>query len=448
MRLPFTGSIDLRPFQHKALVEIDRSFSNHSRVLLVAPTGSGKTVIAGCLAALVVKRLRQRCVFLVHRRELMAQAVGTLQQFGLGDFTGTIGGGSIENAWAPFIVASIPTLARNKLRLKADFVIVDEAHHINARTWGDTILERWPEANILGMTATPRRTDGQAMGNFFETIVQTPQIKDLVKAGYLCDFDMLRPPYALKPNKDLSRSTRKKTIVQVFESWRKHASGRKTIIFAVDIAHSKELKRTFRENGVSCEHIDASTQRDKRDWIIADFRRGDLQVITNVNLISEGFDVPDCGCVVMARPSKSIIDYFQQAGRMMRPKKSGEKGILLDLAGNVFIHGYTPKDVVEWSLEGLPNPGIKVPETKPIAYHVCEICVRPYNSIKLQCPYCGHERSRAGQLIDEIEASLVLHQRPEKSVKNAFGELVHDFSRRTSFQDIVNEAYSNRKTDI
>ena len=325
---------------------------------------------------------------------------------------------------------------------------MDEAHHINARTWGDTILERWPEANILGMTATPRRTDGQAMGNFFETIVQTPQIKDLVKAGYLRDFDMLRPPYALKPNKDLSRSTRKKTIVQVFESWRKHASGRKTIIFAVDIAHSKELKRTFRENGVSCEHIDASTQRDKRDWIIADFRRGDLQVITNVNLISEGFDVPDCGCVVMARPSKSIIDYFQQAGRMMRPKKSGEKGILLDLAGNVFIHGYTPKDVVEWSLEGLPNPGIKVPETKPIAYHVCEICVRPYNSIKLQCPYCGHERSRAGQLIDEIEASLVLHQRPEKSVKNAFGELVHDFSRRTSFQDIVNEAYSNRKTDI
>ena len=453
MVLKSTPSIEVRPYQEKAIEEIDHALMKHRRVLLVSPTGSGKTIIAGRLAELI-RRASKRCIFLVHKRELFFQAINTLTRFGLGDELGTVSADNTQGIWLPFIVASIPTLVRRPgLRIDADFVIVDEAHHAAARTWSETLDRRWPHAKIIGLTATPRRTDKQAMGSNFDFIVQTPQIGEMINEGFLSDFDILKPPYSLRVGgvkqgaddfdksslTDKLSSTKGKTIVEVFESWAKHARSMKTIVFAVDVAHSKKLAAKFTEAGVRCAHIDADSNKDLRDKTLNLFRDGRIQVITNVNLISEGVDVPDCQCVVMARPTLSLIDYFQQAGRMMRPKAGGAKGLLLDLAGNFYIHGFTPKDVVEWSLDGEANPGKDRAEVKPISYHTCEVCIRPYNSTKLICPYCGHKRTKAGQRVDEIEASLIRHK---GGASESFKDLVDDIYRgRVSMQSIINDIH-------
>ena len=444
--------MEVRDYQTKAIEDIDKNWMTHRRVLLVSPTGSGKTVIASRIARLI-KDVGRRCVFLVHKRELFAQTVATLIKSGLHNDIGVVSADDTRDTWQPFIVASIPTLVRRpRLKLPADIVVIDEAHHAAARTWANTVDERWPKAHILGMTATPRRTDSRALGQHFDVIVQTPQIAQMIKGGYLCDFDVLKPPYALKTKgvkvagsdfdhtsmKKALEKTRGKTIIEVLKSWSKHARDMKTIIFAVDIAHSKKIAEAFRAAGYTCAHIDADTDSDLRDKTLRLFRAGQIQVITNVRLLSEGLDVPDCQCVVMARPTASIIDYFQQAGRMMRPKRDGKKGLLLDLAGNFYIHGLTPKDVVKWSLDGEPNPDHEKGEAKAISYHTCENCIRPYNSMRLKCPHCGHERERSGQLVEEIEASLVKHRGKEANA--SFQEMVEDIYRgNITMQSIIDD---------
>lgn len=443
-----------RPYQQELIKRLSGELAKHRRVLVVAPTGSGKTVIAGKISQLLARK-NKRVVFCVGRKELLKQTISTWVQFGLGEDVGIVSASNTSMTWQPFIAASIQTLYRRpNLQLPADYVFVDEAHHTPARTWQSTIDKRWPNAKIIGLTATARRADGLGLRPHFDSIVQTPQVRELIDMGYLCDFDVMKPDYSLnikglKAGKsgdfnqaELSRRVTGTTIVECVKSYMKYANGMQAIVFCVDIPHSTRVMWQLLGHGISAEHIDNKTPARKRDNTIDAFKRGVVQVITNVDLISEGFDAPQCQCVVMARPTASLTVYMQQAGRMMRPKPDGSKGLLLDLAGNFYIHNATPKDVVEWSLDGDINPKAKSQSERTISYHTCEVCIRAYDSTRDVCPHCGHRRERKGQTIKEIEQALIYHtdNKPNKKAAAMVADLREGkISEAEILRDIYND---------
>ena len=373
--------MQLRDYQLNAIAELRRHLSD--RPLCCLPTGAGKTSVASEIIRRVVNNGR-RAVFLVHRRELVDQAVERLEQFGVK--AGRILAGYPERRTRPVQVASIPTLLKRD-HWPADLVIVDECAHAVSASW-QRCLERYDGSWIIGLTATPIRLDGRGLGDLFGCIVEPVTTRQLIAQGYLVEPTVYAPPLDLsgvrvrRGDYDLPQITERmsKLTGSITETWMRHARGLRTVVFAVNVDHSERIVQAFRDLGVRAEHIDGGTATRQRARTLRKLRSGRLDLVSNCMVLSEGWDLPALRCAILARPTKSLALFRQMVGRVMRPPGPV---VVLDHAGNHHEHGPVT-DEIEWSLD--------TPERRAPTGGAVRTCLECY-AIALPgataCPECG-----------------------------------------------------------
>jgi superfamily II DNA or RNA helicase len=353
--------ISLRPYQNEGIRAIFDAWNprtqNLMNVLFQMPTGTGKTTVF----SEIVRRARlkgKKVLIVVHRKELVEQIAERLSHFQVA--VGIISGTIQPDVEKEVQVATIQTLSKRDYP-QADIVIIDECHHAKAATY-KKLWEIYPEARFLGVTATPIRMSGEGFSDLFDTLISTGQLSDFVKAGYLVkvrhivgitpDLSSLKIKMNDYAQDELGELMQNENLMaDLVESYQRKANGKKIIVFAVNIEHSKQIVENYRKAGIQAEHIDANTPKKERECILQLFREGRIKVLSNVDIVSEGFDVPDCEAVQLARPTKSLGLYLQQVGRCMRPSENKSEGIVLDNAGLWLEHGFCQQDRV-WTLEG------------------------------------------------------------------------------------------------
>ena len=427
-----SGVVDeifLREYQYQVISDFFESLDNDfTRIILQAVCGSGKTIMAAAIIDWAVAQ-DWPVLFLAHRRELVHQCSNKLDLIGIEH--GIIMSGESASLVADVQVASVQTLLarmrRGVLGLPpAKLIIFDECHHNLARTHHD-LIKKYEGAIILGLTATPCRADGRGLGAIYQNMIHAPSIPNLTKAGYLVSVEYYAPS---KPDlaglkiragdyveEGLStRMDRPQLVGDIVENWGRICPDRQTIVFATGVRHSIHIRDRFRDAGIVAEHIDGSTPKNERDEILRRLAGGDVQVVTNCMVLTEGWDCPPVSCCVLARPTKSLGLYVQMAGRVLRPFEGKADAIILDHAGAVFEHGPVDSEI-EWSLD----PGGKIQDRqaaagKKSAPIVCDECFHVYTK-QLPCPKCGHVPVRKGRSFEVIDGQLGKVQAGETTIK-------------------------------
>ena len=395
--------MSIRPYQKDLIHEVRAEYARGARaVCMQLPTGGGKTVIAGALTGLLVNKMaghKSIALYLVHRHELILQVTNTLQAAGMEHLTGVIVADRPVTPWAPLQVASIQTLARrlDKLPwLQPKMLFIDECHHARAKSW-EKVIKHFASVPRLGMTATPARLDGKGLRSLFDALVCGPTVKDLQAEGYLAPIETYSLPVGLDlegvqtrmgdyTKTQVDRRVSEKVIAGGVSNYMRHAQGRRTIHYAVTRRHSERFVAGLKEHGVKAEHVDGETPKAHRAAIFRRFQEGRTDCVSNVELITEGFDCPEADCIMLGRPTQSETLYRQMVGRGMRPKADGRAGLILDLASNVYLHGL-PESDVEWSLDDGVEPKSVA---KAVVYkRTCKHCGFTSSKMFVKCPKCG-----------------------------------------------------------
>lgn len=395
------------------------------RLLVVLPTGAGKSVIAARFALDAYKA--GKCVLIVaHRAEILAQLAEQLIKAGVPAVdVGMIRASEKTNAAARVQVASVATLIRRDLP-DADVVMVDEAHRAAADSY-TKIAARYPDALHVGFTATPHRLDGKPLGDVYDEIVAVATYSDLIKAGKLVAPKVYSVPPERLPQvrgiktiggdyntKDLAKAVNKRTLVgDIVAEWKKHGRGLRTVCFAVNLAHAASITSRFAEAGVRVATLSGDTPDAERSEILARLGSMALEVVVNCAILGEGWDMPSCKCVILARPTKSITVYNQQAGRIFRPWE-GITPIVLDHAGNVYRFGFPDMDRAYSLTEKIKGE----PSEKTAPCKHCPGCDRVVAAAASVCPECGY-KWEANVLEEQPEVVLVQAEREavEKRVR-------------------------------
>jgi superfamily II DNA or RNA helicase len=414
---------ELRDYQDKAINDLRWSFHHGSRrTVLYAPTGAGKTVIAAQIVKGAVDKGRQ-VIFLAHRRELVNQASDKLIKFGVEH--GILMSGEVPYGATDVQVVSIDTfrarcINTDKLPLpRADVIIVDEAHRSLAKTYLK-IFDLYPDAMVLGLTATPIRSDGKGLGHVYEDMVFCPTIRRLTELGHLVPVRTFAPTIpdltgvSVKRGdydpKELEAALNKRSLVgDVVSHWFRLAESRPTIVFASGVKHSVNLRDEFVRQGVPAAHVDGETPITQRNQIISELKVGKIKVVCNYGVLTEGFDEPTLSCCILARSTKNLGLYLQMAGRTLRPSDKKEDTILIDHSGNVYEHGFV-SDEHDWVLaegkalkDSNEERQKKLDERKPIT---CVKCASVYTGQRV-CPFCGHVPEKRGEWVESRSGDLM-----------------------------------------
>lgn len=361
--------MELRPYQADLVRRTEEALDSYRRVMMQAPTGGGKTVMFAAMAR-DWHRQSKRVMLLVHRKELVNQAA--MKFFKMGIPYGVIAANYTPQPSQYVQIASVQTAIRRKLPSRMDVIIIDEAHHATASSYR-TIVNLYPEARILGVSATPCRADGSGFEKDFDHMVTGPQVSELIEQGYLVAPRVLAAPIrqdmnALKvkagdyDNAELDALMNNRSMIGgLVDQWKKHADGMRTVTFAVNVEHSKAIVEAFTAAGVAAVHLDGTMDADTRDRIIRGFSTGQYVLMSNVGIVTEGFDVPAIECVQLARPTKSLSLYLQMVGRGLRTLEGKDTAIILDHSNSVFMHGL-PQSRRDWTLKGVERKKVARPK--------------------------------------------------------------------------------------
>lgn len=379
----------LRPYQQRGIDELRAQVqAGKRRLLFVLPTGGGKTLTASSIIRSATA-LGNRVLFVVHLRELVDQTVAALARVGVTDVGVMRGDDERTNPDASVQVASIQTLARRKMP-GAGLVILDEAHRSLASSY-DRIFDL--EVPIIGLTATPCRGDGQPLSRRYESLVVGATYSELIADGFISAPIVLAPKHApdlggvKRIGGDFDEgalsSLMAKLAGDIVPTWQKHAAGRTTVVFACGIDHSMDIVQRFKRAGVRAAHLDGGTPAAERAELIARVRSGDLQVLSNCAVLTEGFDAPEIRCAIIARPTLSLVLHMQTAGRALRA--GPVQPLILDHADNVRRHGL-PHEDRDWSLDG--------EQGRPKVRRLTKLCAHCFAYIPVAakvCEFCGEE---------------------------------------------------------
>jgi len=354
----------------------------HKNPILVMPCGGGKTYTAGQIA----KRVTGKILWTVHRRELVEQAKQTLHSLGV-----------------DADVKSIQSI-RSKIK-KYDLIIIDECHRAKAESY-KKLFEQG--CRVLGLTATPYRLDGQPL-DCFGHIVEEVRASDLIKSGVLVRPTVYAPnvPSLKKSDynlKNLNLVINKRNITgEIVDTWIKRAGGVRTICFCVSIDHSKNVVAEFIKAGVKAEHIDGNTSGLDRDAILNRLRTGETTIVSNVYILTEGFDMPSISCCIIARPTASLNMHIQMIGRAIRCFDGKTKSLILDHAGNHIEHGGIER-VIQHTLTGVT----KGASSEELGYSMCVVCGLLMPATLDKCENCGSEKIKKTREINPEQGELIL----------------------------------------
>ncbi|CAH9012893.1 coil containing protein [Vibrio phage 141O35-1] len=411
----------LRPYQQHLVDENRRLWSEGVRnPCSVLFTGGGKTVVA---AELIRQEQQSGGYFaaIAHRQELVGQISLALARQGVmhdivaprpvirfcSDIHVEELGQSFYSPHAPGFVGGVDTLVRRDMgRLKntVSLLFQDECHHVlRDNKWGKA-AQMFPQANGLYVTATPLRADGKGLGRhsdgLFDEFVLGPPPRQLISEGSLTDYKIYAPPTdidltAMKFGSDgdfsrpelVKRAKKSGIIGDCVTNYQKYANGTQAVVFTVDVEQAHDAANEFNARGIKAVALSAKNTDAERQEAITAFKRKDIQVIVNVDLLGEGFDCPAIETVIMARPTASYGLYVQQFGRALRLLDGKQFGLIIDMVGNVKRHGL-PDAPREWSLDRREKRG-KSDAGAP-AVKTCSECMGVYAVGPTSCPYCGH----------------------------------------------------------
>lgn len=353
-------------------------------VLLVSPAGSGKSVVIAAIAKSVADK-SGHVLFLVHRKELVDQITNTFK-------TAEIPGDSFTAMTVGKIVHRFDVLPKPTL------IITDESHHALAATY-QKIYQHYADVPRLGFTATPWRLNGDGLGDIYQDMVEGPSVKWLIENHFLAPFHYwgateidktkLRKRNGEYTNKSMDDAFGKFVFGDTIEQYRKHSDSQQAIVYAYSVEFSEKVAAAFNAAGITAVHADAKTPKRERAEIMTGFKHGDIKILCNVDLISEGYDVPDCNTIIMLRPTKSLVLDVQQSMRGMR-YRPGKEAQIIDQVGNFKEFGLPDADR-EWTLSARP----KKKRDGEIPPQTCEQCLATFyewardDEGALVCPECG-----------------------------------------------------------
>jgi len=425
----------LREYQARS-VEAGRDVvrSGKRRFVLYAPTGAGKTTIGMAFIAGVLAK-GKRVAFVANRITLVGQASAQLSKAGIDH--GVIQGQNTFGSHKPCIVCSIQTVARRGLP-PVDLIVIDEAHGVPGSKDYREVIFRNNALPIIGLTATPF-SKGMAKRHrelnnepLFEAMVVATTIRELIDAGFLVDCDIYAPSepdlseVRTQRNQfgeidynesDLEAAVDKPSLVgDIVSHWVRASSGKPTVCFATSVAHSKHIVGMFNAAGIPAGHLDGYMNAEERAEVMGRMERGEIKVISNVAVLREGWDFPACECLILARPTKSLIAWIQMIGRCLRPFPGKGRALVLDHSGSSKELGYPTDDLPLKLCDGSPKKKseAKREEAKPKKCPKCSY-VKPPRMHK--CPACGFAPEKRPEEIEFLEGELQLVER--MSVKKA-----------------------------
>lgn len=367
------NDITLRDYQQLAKEDIFDKWNLFDNILYQMPTGTGKTrLFTSIIRDINIWGLRHninfRILIIAHRSELIEQSSRSLDKYRIkhGVLAGTMK--DKRDLTQAIQVASIQTITHPANQcliedLKFDFIIIDEAHHAVASSY-QKLWEFCPDAKKLGVTATPWRMNNSGFAQIFDAYIPSMSIKEFIQKGWLATYQYYSIPISSELLKSID-SIREfdiegdyknsalaevcdtlKIRAQLYDSYAKNALGKKGIIYSISREHSEHICSQYQSHGVSIENIDSKTPAKVREAVINAFKNGEIDIIVNVDIFSEGFDCPDIEFIQLARPTKSLVKYIQQVGRGLR--KNGDKRcIILDNVGMYSRFGL-PDEVRDW----------------------------------------------------------------------------------------------------
>ena len=353
--------IKLFDYQEDMKERIEKALRLHRSVMAQMPTGTGKTyLLTAVIDSFVSNNPKEKVWIVAHRRELVSQIDETVRKFHSYSSSNT------SSLLSSVKAMSIQWLMRHydEIEEEPGMIVIDEAHHALAKTYKE-MWERFPKAKFLGLTATPCRLNGKGFTDLFDVLVQSWDVPEFISKGRLATYDFVsiksdgvtqrlidslqkRGADGDYQNKEMDMLLNKKpSIERLYQSLEEFGKARKGIVYAINISHAQKITKLYQEHDVRAIAIDSKTPATERQQDIEAFKKGDIQVLVNVDIFSEGFDCPDVEFVQLARPTLSLAKYLQMVGRGLRVAKGKKNCVIIDNVGLYRVFGL-PSQVWNW----------------------------------------------------------------------------------------------------
>lgn len=421
------GKITLRDYQiHLLSMTVEAFERGFHRPLVVAPCGAGKSYIF----AEMIRRTNGEVLVLTHRQELKQQHEQLLRDLG------------ITNARVSMILTEANRLGKYP---KPKLIITDEAHLSRSNSWVK-VLEYY-NTYTVGLTATPLRLDGKNLGSVYDTLITGVDTKWLIENGRLAPYEYYAPTLVDTSNlssrygdyvvSEMEQLMNERAIYgNVIETYKKYAPGERSICYCVSVNHARKTAEAFNSAGISAHFIHSGTPTGRRKEIMEDFRRGDIRVLVNVGIISEGISIDEVTCCMLLRPTESIALGIQQMMRCMR-YLPGKTAKIIDFVGNYLRVGL-PDEERLWSLDQTPPKKKSIDENGNFYIRCCPECFLTFATAP-KCPYCGAEyplHPREIQAHEEIELKRITLEETERIEKEKKIARIEQ-GKAQSFEELV-----------